>query len=87
MTEPPALPTTQAKAPVNSNNKAADIEMERDWNNVQVSRDYILFPNRPPYKRKGKNRWTDANEADIAKQLINDKVDNLDTSNPALLIN
>ena len=46
----------------------ADIEMERDWNKATANRDYVLFPNRPPYKRKGRNRWTDANEQDIARQ-------------------
>jgi len=31
--------------------------------------------------------WTDADETQIAQHILSEKVDNLDTSNPALLIN
>ena len=43
-----------------------DIEMERDWNKATTNSQFVFFPNRPPYRRKGKNQWTDANQADIA---------------------
>ena len=41
--------------------------MERDWAQATANREYLFFPNRPAYKRKGKNKWTDANQAEIAR--------------------
>ena len=73
-----------AQLPAAVNNSS--LLLENDWDKATSDRDFIYIPNQPPRKRKHKNRWTDANEQDIARHLLTDKVENMDTTNPALLV-
>jgi len=60
---------------------------EYDWEKATSNQDFIFVPGQQPRRRKHKNSWSDANDQDIARQILSDKVDNMDTSNPALLVN
>lgn len=41
------------------------ILMEKEWDRATATYDYIMIPNRPPVRRKHKNVWQDATEADL----------------------
>lgn len=59
---------------------------EFEWDKATANREYIFIPNQPPHKRRHKNRWTDANETEIAHSLVTEKVESIDTTNPAILV-
>ena len=59
---------------------------EFEWDKATANDNYIFVPNQAPFKRKRKNKWTDANETEIARQLVTEKVEYIDTTNPALLV-
>lgn len=46
------------------------IQMEKDWDRATATYDYIMIPNRPPVRRKHKNKWTDATEAELMQAMM-----------------
>jgi hypothetical protein len=44
------------------------IQLEKDWDRATATFDYILIPNKPPVRRKHRNKWTDADPEEIARQ-------------------
>jgi hypothetical protein len=44
------------------------IQLEKDWDKATANYEYIFIPNKPPVRRRHKNKWTDADEEEIVRQ-------------------